>query len=66
MVSAGLHHTVLLRSDGSAVAVGMNGDGRCNIPPLDEGMAYTQVSAGMDHTVLLRSDGCAIAIGSKQ
>ena len=31
------------------------------IPPLDEGMSYTQVSAGDKHTVLLRSDGVAVS-----
>ena len=63
MASAGFRHTVLLRSGGSAVAVGDNGNGQCNIPPLDEGMAYTHISAGNRHTVLLRSDGSAVAIG---
>ena len=56
-------HTVLLRSDGNAVAIGGNGAGQCNIPPLDDGMAYTGISGGSAHTVLLRSDGIAVAIG---
>ena len=56
---------MLLRSDGNAVACGYNGSDQCNIPPLDEGMSYTQVSAGGDHTVLLRSDGHAVACGDK-
>ena len=54
---------MLLCSDGDAVAIGENRDGRCNIPPLDKGMTYTQISAGSIHTVLLRSDGSAVAIG---
>eukprot|EP00435_Cladocopium_sp_Y103_P059634 s31_g21.t1 len=62
-VSAGFRHTVLLRSDGNAVACGRNLDGQCTIPPLDDGMSYTQVSAGLMHTVLLRSDGTAVACG---
>ena len=60
-----MSHNVLLRSDGNAVACGYNGSDQCNIPPLDEGMSYTQVSAGGDHTVLLRSDGHAVACGDK-
>ena len=40
------------RNDGSAAACGHNFAGQCNIPPLDEGMSYTQVSAG-SYTVLL-------------
>ena len=54
---------MLIRSDGCAVAVGDNPYEQCNIPPLNEGMTYTQVAAGAYHTVLLRSDGCAVAIG---
>eukprot|EP00435_Cladocopium_sp_Y103_P048342 s604_g14.t1 len=56
-------NTVLLRSDGSAVAIGKNINGQRNVPPLDEGLAYTQISAGAMHTVFLRSDGTAIATG---
>ena len=62
-VSAGGNQTLLLRSDGIAVACGCNLDGQCEIPPLEEGMSYTQVSAGRFHTVLLRSDGNAVACG---
>jgi hypothetical protein len=54
---------VLIRSDGCAVAVGDNAYGQCDIPPLNEGMTYTQISAGGKHTVLIRSDGCAVAVG---
>ena len=62
-ISAGFHHTVLLRSDGFAVAVGSNGFGQCNIPRLDEELEYTRISADIGHTVLLCSDGRALAIG---
>ena len=58
-----VRHTVLLRSDGVAVACGRNSQGQCNIPPLDEGLSYSHVSAGYDHTVLLRSDGRAVCCG---
>ena len=54
---------MLLRSDGSAVAIGDNQCGQCSIPPLVEGTAYTQISAGDAHTVLLRTDGSAVAVG---
>ena len=59
-------HTVLLRSDGLAVACGNNRDGQCDIPALEAGLLYTQVSTGPDHTVLLRSDGCAVACGQNE
>ena len=56
-------HRALLRSDGNAVAFGGNTSGQCNLPPLDDGISYTQVSARAMHTVLLRSDGRAVAFG---
>ena len=62
-LAAGCNHTVLLRSDGTAVAFGNNIDGRCDIPVLPEGVTYKQVAAGLYHTVLLRSDGAAVAFG---
>ena len=49
MVSAGDSQTVLLRSDGCAVAFGTNVEGQCNIPKLEQGVSYTQVSAGWSH-----------------
>ena len=39
-VAAGDRHTVLLKSDGTAMAVGRNDFGQCNIPDLSEGDAY--------------------------
>ena len=59
-MAAGRQHTVLLRSDGMAVACGDYGP--CEIPPLEGNLKYTQVAAGFDHTVLLRSDGMAVAL----
>jgi alpha-tubulin suppressor-like RCC1 family protein len=56
-------HTVLLRSDGTAVAVGDNSFGELNIPALPAGVKYIQVAAGDEHTVLLRSDGVVVALG---
>lgn len=63
MVCAGHGHTVLLRSDGEAVAFGDNSAGQCEIPALPDGVTYVQVSAGRRHTVLLRSDGLVEALG---
>ncbi|CAK0838024.1 unnamed protein product, partial [Prorocentrum cordatum] len=51
-------HTVLLRSDGIAVACEDKGFGQCDLRALVAGMTYTQVAA-----VLLRSDGTAVACG---
>ena len=59
-------HSVLLRSDGTAVACGVNHVGQCNIPELVEGVTYTHVDTGTDHTVLLASDGTAAACGSNK
>ncbi|CAK0799045.1 unnamed protein product [Prorocentrum cordatum] len=62
-VAAGERHTVLLRSDGTAVACGGNHVGQCDLPALPAGLTYMQVAAGQWHTVLLRSDGTAVACG---
>ena len=56
MASAGGFHTVLLRSDGCAVACGRNIERQCDIPALVKGISYVQVSGGQYHTVLLQSD----------
>ena len=58
--SAGYGHTVLLLSDGRAVACGDNSSGQCDIPELLSGQAYTCVAAGEDQTVLGRNDGCVV------
>ena len=55
---------MLLRSDGTAVAVGLNSYGQNNIPALPAGVTYTQVAAGQTYTALLRSDGTAVAFGN--
>ena len=52
MVTAGWEHTVLLRSDGSAVAVGRNEYGECDLLAVEEGTKYMQAAAGVRHTVL--------------
>ena len=58
-----MNHTVLLKSDGTAVACGYKGYGQCDLPALDGGPPFTQVAAGYRHTILLRSDGTAVACG---
>mgnify|MGYP003305096851 CR=1 FL=1 len=66
MPSAGYSHTVLLRSDGTAVACGRdNAHGQLSLPALEEGVTYTQADVSSYHTVLLRSDGKAVACGKK-
>ena len=52
-VSAGNGHTVILRSDGSAVAIGDNPIEQCNIQALDQGIAYTQISGGYKEGMVL-------------
>ena len=56
-------NTVLLRSDGQAIAFGYNIDGRCDVPVLENGITYSAVSAAYAHTVLLRPDGQVVACG---
>ena len=63
MPAAGVFHSILLKSDGTAASFGENEYGQCDIPGPPEGITYTQVAAGLGHTVLLKSDGTAAAFG---
>ena len=60
--AAGGYHTVLLRSDGSAVGVGRDDFGQAACPP----GAFAAAAAGAFHTVLLRADGSAVAFGHNE
>lgn len=62
-VAANWDHSVLLRSDGHAVACGDNSHGQCDVPPPEKGLRYVWVCAGRMHTVLLCNDGSAVACG---
>ena len=55
--ASGLLHSVLVKSDGVAFAVGDNFHGQCEVPALPEGVRYVSAAAGDSHTMLLRSDG---------
>lgn len=75
-VSAGMHHTAILRSDGTVIAFGSNAAGQCSLPagtgtePSGRSNisrpGYVQVSAGGEHTVLLSADGSAEAVGTNR
>ena len=49
-----------LKADGTVVATGWNGDGRCDV---DNWIDIVQVDAGSAHTVGLRGDGTVVAAG---
>jgi hypothetical protein len=59
-VAADGYHTVGLKSDGTAVAVGYNIFGQCEVDGWGD---IIQVAAGGYHTVGLKSDGTAVAVG---
>ena len=61
-IAAGQQNTVGLKTDGSVVAAGYNGNGQCNVSEWNDVVA---VSVGVYHTVGLKADGSVIAIGSK-
>merc|ERR1712032_3192 len=65
-VAAGENHTVLLRSDGTAVACGQNDSGQCDLPALEGDLTYKQAAAGSHHTkkIMLQSyfDGAALRL----
>jgi alpha-tubulin suppressor-like RCC1 family protein len=61
-VSAGVLHSVVLKSDGTVSAFGTNDAGQTNVPAgLNNVVA---VSAGGYHTLALKSDGTVVAWGS--
>jgi NOL1/NOP2/fmu family ribosome biogenesis protein len=60
MVAAGSEHTVGLTSNGTAVAVGLNASGQCNIGDWED---IIQVAAGEQHTVGLTNNGTVVAVG---
>ena len=59
-LSAGGSHTVGLRPDGTAAAVGSDKEGQCDV---DDWTDIVAVAAGDLHTVGLRSDGTMAAVG---
>ena len=61
-VSAGSYHSVGLKSEGSLVAVGLNGRGQCNVTPWGNG--FVQIATGDVHTVALKASGTVVAGGS--
>ena len=61
LLSAGLAHTVVLTTDGNAIAVGNNDDDQLNVADWSDLVA---VSAGRHITAGLRADGTVIVAGS--
>ena len=60
-IAAGKYHTVGLKWDDTAVAVGKTTTGQCNVTDWTDIM---QVAAGNEHTVGLKSDGTVVAVGA--
>lgn len=61
-VAAGLYHTVALRTNGSLIAWGWDGDyGQVSNTPITG--TYTAIAAGGSHTVALRTNGSLVAWG---
>ena len=59
-ISAGGWHTVVLKKDGTVVAVGDNDYDQCNVSRWTDIVA---ISAGFHHTVGLKKDGTVVAVG---
>jgi len=57
---AGTLHTVGLKSDGTAVAVGYNYYGECNVTGWT---GIVQIAASGGHTVGLKADATVVAVG---
>ena len=62
-ISAGRNHTVGLKADGTALAVGLDDEGQCQVALWNQ---LTAVSAGGAHTLGLRRDGRVVAAGDNE
>ncbi|TQK74507.1 Regulator of Chromosome Condensation (RCC1) repeat protein [Brevibacillus sp. AG162] len=62
-IAAGDWHTIGLKLDGTATAVGWNEYGQCNISDWRDIVA---IAAGCAHTVGLKSDGTVVAVGDNE
>ncbi|MBR2132117.1 MAG: hypothetical protein IJ955_06195, partial [Oscillospiraceae bacterium] len=57
----GAHHSLILLSDGSVVALGKDLNGICNTVDWSDIVA---ISAGVLHSIGIKSDGTAVALGN--
>lgn len=62
-IASGDYYTVGLRADGTAVAVGENDSGQCNV---ENWKNITAIACGGSHTVGLRADGTVVAVGENE
>ena len=63
VISTGYDHTVVLKKDGTVVALGWNEDGQCNV---DNWRDIVRCSASLTHTVGLKKDGTVVAVGENK
>ncbi|MCL2373873.1 MAG: hypothetical protein FWC65_01350 [Treponema sp.] len=73
-VASGMHHTALLKTDGTLWVAGHNFNGQLGLGDTDDRTSFTEVAsvganviavaAGNNHTVILKGDGSVWAAGS--
>jgi alpha-tubulin suppressor-like RCC1 family protein len=62
-ITAGSHHCLGIKKDGSLIAWGNNKDGQCDVP---DGNNFIAIYAGSDFSMALRANGSLIAWGSNE
>ena len=60
-LSAGSHHSLAIKEDGTVVAWGYNLDGQCDVP---RNLKAVAVSAGIGHSLAIKEDGTVVVWGS--
>lgn len=72
IIAAGHRHSIVLKADGTVMAVGNNKLGQCNVRDwrniiaVAAGNVHRATNTGNAHTIGLKSDGTVVAVGDNE